>query len=942
MPEHPEPPRWPEVKGLFQHCLDLPAAARSDFLDRACDGDPELRSAVDGLLRAHGAAGSFLEDPPLGGEAAGRRIGPYELQRELGGGGMGAVYLARRHDDYRQEVALKLIHRGMDSDEILRRFRNERQALAGLSHPNIARLLDGGTTDGGLPYLVMELIEGEPIDRYCEARQLSVRDRLRLLLPVCSAVELAHSKGVIHRDLKPANLLVTASGIPKLLDFGIAKILDPRMASTMAPTEGQSGWMTPAYASPEQVRGEAVTAATDVYSTGVLLYRLLTGAGPYAAASPSDLARAIVEDEVVPPSRKVRDRRLRDTLRGDLDTLLLTALAKDPGRRYRSAEALAEDIARYLDGRPLAARPDSAVYRLGKWVRRNRAVTVAMLLACLWALTMTWQRVQIGEQKDRVSYERAGTEAALEFLIEVFDSAVPGPEHGRDLTALEILDRGAVRLGGMEGRPEIQARLLETLGRIYDNVGLYERAQPLLEQAIERHRSLPAGQRAALADSLTHLAKLHFRAGDAAGAEPLHHEALAIRRALGDVSAVASSLNYLALVQLDRGDLEAAEDLLAQALELQRRELGSRHPEVAASLGHQAKVVERRGDARAAIELQRRAVDIYREALWEGSRNRLTATANLAMLLIQAGDYAAAEPLLREAEAGYRNYLGPDHPGRLPILLALGTLLRHQGELEQAAEILRSSLAIGRRALGAEHRETLKILHGLAAVEGARGEIDGALAIYRQLLDVYRAGSQEREEASALNNLAMLLGRQGRFEEAIARMREAVDLRRRSLGGEHPEVADAFNNLGSLLYRAGEGEAAERYFRQALTVGLASRSEDHPNLAFPHLGLARVLLDRRLGEPAREHALRAVTIRRASLRAGHWRTAEAEAVLGECELRLGQPRRAEALLAGSLPILRRAASSTAELASRRAELAVAELDRLAATRQAGTRKAGSR
>jgi serine/threonine protein kinase/tetratricopeptide (TPR) repeat protein len=417
--------RFERLEALFHEALPLSPEERPALLEGACRDDPALKTEVERLLAAHEKAGEFIQVPAatLGGMGAadesleGRRIGPYRVVRVLGRGGMGAVYLAERADgSFTQRVAIKLIKRGMDTDHVLARFRAERQILASLNHPNIARLLDGGSTADGLPYLVMEYIDGQPIDAYADAGHLSVPDRLRLFLDVCDAVSHAHGQGVIHRDIKPLNILVTPAGDPKLLDFGIAKVLDD--ADEVTSTVTGLRLLTPEYASPEQVEGRHATAASDVYSLGVVLYELLTGRSPYRLPSraPRDVAAAVCTTEPERPSaavtrapeptaEAVRRRRLDSAahaaatgaatarqlsrlLRGDLDTIVLAALRKDPGRRYRSVAALADDIRRHLDGRPVGARSDGVLYRAGKFARRNRGGAAAAGLVAVAAAVL--------------------------------------------------------------------------------------------------------------------------------------------------------------------------------------------------------------------------------------------------------------------------------------------------------------------------------------------------------------------------------------------------------------------------------------------------------------------------------------------------------------------------------------------------------------------------
>src|SRR5438270_3604225 len=427
-PEFVTPERWKQIEAIFEQALELKANERAAFVQKSCTGDEELRREVESLLESHASAGGFIDDRSLfisevdlndddGIVPPGQLIGPYRITREIGRGGMGTVYLAERADQqYEKQVAIKLIKRGMDTDAVLRHFRNERQILASFDHPNIARLFDGGTTDDGLPYFVMEYVEGLPINEYCAAHKISLVDRLKLFREVCAAVSYAHRHTVIHRDIKMSNILVTSEGTPKLLDFGIAKILQPGGGPEALMTMTGVRLMTPEYASPEQVRGEPITTASDVYSLGIILYELLVGRSPYrfTSRSPLDLAREITDTEPPRPSTSARGKDLKldptgirnsKVLKGDIDNIVLMALRKEPDRRYQSVEQFSEDIHRHLGNRPVLARKDTVRYRAAKFIQRNKlAVAAALLiLASLVAglIASTWQAHRATLEKAR-------------------------------------------------------------------------------------------------------------------------------------------------------------------------------------------------------------------------------------------------------------------------------------------------------------------------------------------------------------------------------------------------------------------------------------------------------------------------------------------------------------------------------------------------------------
>ncbi len=479
------PDRWRRVAAILDEVLELPPAEQAGYLELACGGDPGLRSDVEALLAADASSGEFLEVPAAeyltsvfgaalpgagGGIAAGTRIGSFRVVRELAHGGMGEVYLAQRADgQFEQQVALKLVRSGMDSAEVHRRFLAERQILARLHHPHIAGLLDGGLTAEGRPWFAMEYIAGAQLKAWCDSRGMGIPERLRLFADVCEAVRYAHQSLVVHRDLKPSNILVTDDGEVKLLDFGIAKLLesgpdgDGRGDGGAEPaTRTELRALTPEYAAPEQLRGEPVTTATDVYALGAILYELLTGRRPhqFPRRSPAEIERIVCDIDPDPPR-----------LGGELDAILLRALQKEPARRYPSAEALLEDLRRWRDGLPVRARPDSALYRVRKFVRRHRLGVVAggaLVLSLIGGLAATLHQARA---KTR---EAAKAREVTDFVVNLFQVADPAESRGREVSAGELLARGVRRVDSALGRqPEVQEELLGVLGRIHRELGLY-------------------------------------------------------------------------------------------------------------------------------------------------------------------------------------------------------------------------------------------------------------------------------------------------------------------------------------------------------------------------------------------------------------------------------------------------------------------------------------
>src|SRR5690606_37311382 len=660
------PDRWQRIDDIFAQALDEPPERRLEWLARACEGDAELYDAVSRLLAKLPAAeaelGESLTDyaetvlAERVGEASGEphdsalpldgRVGAYRLVEEIGRGGMGTVYLAERDDaEFEKRVALKLVKRGMDTDDILLRFRYERQILASLEHPNIARLYDGGAAPDGRPYLVMEYIEGVPITRYCDENRLSIDARLRLFAGVCRAVQFAHQNLVVHRDIKPSNILVQPDGTVKLLDFGIAKLLDRTAAGPAPETRVDVRIFTPEYAAPEQLTGEApVTTATDVYSLGVLLFELLTGRRPdraqeaalpgaalgRALAGAADTAERAGRLEEAARQRGTTPERLRRRLRGDLESIVSTALEREPARRYASAGELLADVERHLAGFPVEARGPSIRYRAALFVRRHRvgvgaaALVVLSLVGGLGAAV--WQAGRAARERDQARLERARAEQVSGFVLGLFEAADPLTDERLDtLRARDLIERGVDRVRTqLADQPDVKAGTLATLANVYMHLGLYAQAQELFDEVLATaHPSSGLARERALA--LAYLAQLagwrgDYVAGDSLGAmvlaayaehgweqdtlyanalswrgialgmlgrteeaEAHHAEALALARQWepGGGKHYSNLLNNIATYYANIDEHARAEPLLLEVIEIDRRIYGAGHPQLA-------------------------------------------------------------------------------------------------------------------------------------------------------------------------------------------------------------------------------------------------------------------------------------------------------------------------------------------------------------------------
>ncbi|HEV2853609.1 MAG TPA: serine/threonine-protein kinase [Thermoanaerobaculia bacterium] len=893
-----QPERWRRIDRIFAHLLELPREQRRAFLGEACRGDPELLREVERLLDADERNATFLERPagellgfpaPSPGTEEGSLLGPYRLLRKIGGGGMGTVYLARREDEhYQREVAVKVLRSGLESTEALHRFFAERQILARLEHPNIARLYDGGSTEDGRPYLVMELVEGLPVDQYCDRNRLTVEQRLDLFRRIGSAVQYAHQNLLVHRDLKPGNILVTAGGEPKLLDFGIAKRLAPESAEDLDRTRDGLRMMTPSYASPEQVKGEPVATASDVYSLGVLLYELLAGRGPFQLAPsgpsrgslPHEIERAICEQEPERPSealfrpgdpppeeiarnRKTRPTALQRRLQGDLDNIILMALRKEPERRYASVGQLSRDLESHLRSLPVAARPDTLLYRGRKFLRRHRAGVAAAVLVVLIAAGFM---ASLMAQGRRLARERDKARYTLSFLVDTFKQADPYHTQGERLTAREILDRGANRVShDFQSQPEVQAAVMDAIGEVDLGLGRYDEAQPLLERALALRRQIY-------------------------GPESLE---------------VARSLELLGRLKAERSDNAAAERLLRQSLALKRRLLGSDDPEVARTLNRLGAFLAEVHATPEVEKLHREALAIARRAEGPEGATVGESLVYLGKLKRDLGDYAAAEKLLREGVAVERRAVGERNPGLYGHQTVFGEILIELGKYKEAEALLRQSLAAQQKILGPEHPDIDITLNNLALAIQRQGRYAEAEALYRRVLVLMRAhyGPVDWRLGGTLGNLASVLNAQEKRREAIPYLEEALSMRQQIWGERHPLVAQALLLLAGTYRGLKDYDQALALARKALAILEETDGPDHPHTAFALREIGNNYLDQKRFAEAEPYARRVYEIRRKELPPQSPDLAKAKLALAKCLVERGEHGQAEVLLREAEPAM---------------------------------------
>jgi serine/threonine-protein kinase len=866
--------RWARIEEIFHRALELEEGRRSSFVAQACAGDPDLEARVQALLAAEGNAGGFLETPIARVTDAAyqtddaRRVGSYRLVRPLGRGGMGDVFLGvQEGPDFRRYAAIKIMREGAGPG-FADRFTRERAILAQLAHPGIARFLGGGTTDDGRPYFVLEHVEGERLDRYSDRRLLSVRERAELVRRVCLAVQHAHGNLVVHRDLKPGNILVTPEGVPKLLDFGIAKLLFQDQ-----PEATRTGFRlaTPEYAAPEQLRGDAVSTATDVYALGVLLYEALSGHRPFTAAEAA--ARAIDreptpplppsvmvgrlgtrvlpdgEEETITPEDVSAKRRgdpgaLRRRLRGDLDNIVAKALRFDPNERYVSAAAMADDLERYLTGRPVRARADSVWYRTSKFMRRNRAasaVGAALVLTLIGATGVTLrQNRQIGAQAQRLSAERDRALAVQSFLLESFGAAGSDALAGDSLTVRQVLDGQAVQIEALYADdPVTRAEMLHVLADGYERLGALEPAEHWARRAVEERRALARGPNdPELARSLSLLGWILHEWNRLDDAEVLMREALEVWRALGsDSVGLSRTLNDLAGLLMNQGRLEEGEEMATEALAIRRAIYPASDRAIAITANNLANIHMLQGRNEESTELLQEAVSILERSLGPDHRRTLNARRNLAVLYARIGDWERSAELAADVVVGFER-LGADDIGLARALQVYGVALARTGAPERADSVLLAGLAIARARLG-DHDITGYLLLQKGALLAQQGQRLPALEHVREAVQIYdRLYEDHPQLAEALRHLGSLAVE---AEEQTASYREAALMLTRLEGETGAGAVRLTISWARSLEAAGRHqEALDLFTSLAVTVPTAYGAE-HPYAPAPYLGQAEAL-----------------------------------------------------------------------------------------------------
>jgi len=913
--------RWQKIKRTLMAALERDPDERSTFLASACGEDRKLREQVETLLRTDRSAEDFLESPILGALETpppspvreGDRVGGYRILEELGRGGMGVVYRAEKlEDEYGLNVALKILSAGWASESVRQRFHTEGHILSQLVHPNIARLLDGGTTDDGLPYLAIEYVDGLPIHHYCRTNGLSLEERLELVVQVCDAIQFAHRHLVVHRDLKPGNILVTSDGVPKLLDFGIAKLLAVEPGGDLTRTGHRP--MTPEYAAPEQVMGGVISTATDIYGLGALLYTLVTDQVPFRVESGrlDDLLRSVCLVEPERPSRALRRSRqsaehseaeepellgtsrgapprLRRSQAADLDAIVLEAMAKEPEDRYASVAQLVDDLRRFLVGDAVTAPRGSVLYRAAKVTRRHwkavAAVGIVLALTIGWATSLALQRREILS-------ERARAENVTSFLVDMFEAVSPSKSRGSAVTAREILDLGSQRIRTeLSDQPELQASLMTTMGTIFNHLGLYHDAEELLAGSLALQDRLGSEPGAAYADTLDQLGRALQRDGRFTEAASLHRRAIEVRRRSGgDELSLMESMNSLGAALWSGGDLAPAEVLLREVLERALDREGDDGPTTAAARMNLSMLLLTKGDYEEAEALARRSLDVTIREHGRAHPGTASSLEHMGRIQQQMGRYDEAEASFRDALALQRQLFGEEDPRIVTTLTDLSTLARDRGDVQDSETLSREALAMGLRIYGEGHPELTTLHSNLGLNLEAQGRLDEAAVELEEALRVGRLSGKDQQmgTSTALNNLALLREAQGKLAEAVAMHLENLELRKAIYGDEHLKVANTLNNLASSLRAEGNFDEAEARYREALEMLTRLLGPEHRYVALVMANLATVRLAAGDFEGAETLARRALEMQKKLLGPDHPDTAKSSKVLADALKRQGQ------------------------------------------------------
>ncbi|MEE9431724.1 MAG: serine/threonine-protein kinase [Melioribacteraceae bacterium] len=804
-----------EIKSIFEKALSLSSKEREKYLCNLTKSNSELGKEVRALLEAYETTDDFLETPSIAAQVLedeeirnnsfiGERVGPYTIIEEAGSGGMGIVYIGKRNDDeFEHKVAIKILRQGLSTDYLVKRFQKERQTLANLQHPNIAKLFDGGTTKVELPYLVMEYIDGIPITEYCDEQKLNIKQRLKLFQSVCDAIQYAHQNLVVHRDIKPGNILVNKEGRPKLLDFGVAKLLDEENSEL---TKTRMWHLTPEYASPEQIKGETISTASDVYSLGVLLYQILSGYQPYevTSGSPFAISKIVTDVKTIKPSEihqstnlaldiktKERNEKTSHQLKGDLDNIVLKAMHKDPAQRYLSVQQFSEDITKYLTGLPIIARKDSTGYRLSKFVKRHKVGFVSSVLGVLFligsVIAISWQAKIAANERDKTKVENKKFEKVNTFLQGMLSSVDPS-EIGRDVKVYDVLQQAAKDVDTeLKDQPEIEAAIRSTLGNTYVNLGEYNKGKPFLEKALNINENKYGVESEQIAMSLHDLALYYDWTGDYIKADSLYAESIKILRKVLDEPTFrfADVLNDAGLIKMYNEKYSEAEKLFVEA------------------------------------------IDIALVTYGEKNRNTATFINNLALNLTDEGKLDEAEVYFKKGLKIIIELLGENRPEVGTSYNNLGYLYSIKKDFKSAEIYLEKSYRLKITLKGEDHSDVGLALNNLGVINFRMSNFSKAENYFNDAIKQNRKSLNEGHPYIALNQywLGKIYLETERFKEAERSLRKSLKTRIKKFPKAHKDIWRTKTELGISLLKEKKYKEAEKL----LVSSYEFYKTNHPN-----------------------------------------------------------------------------------------------------------------
>lgn len=848
---------WSDVKTIFFHVLELETGKREDYINVHCK-EPALRQELNSLLVAYENAERFLEQSAIPSEPVsdqhaifvGKLFGRYKIERLIARGGMGLVYLGVRNDEVKQKAAVKIINPGVASETIVKRFQNERQTLANLNHPNISKLLDGGVTEDGIQFLVMEFIEGIPIDEYCDNKKLTIRDRLELFLKVTSVVQYAHQNLVVHRDLKPCNILVTEDGEPKLLDFGIAKILSSEGGNAETVTQRGTLNLTPEFASPEQIKGERITTVSDVYSLGIILYRLLTGHTPYRIASPfhSDIRKIVTETEPRRPSEAVLQPidaepddgtnttdsesvattrreslgRLHKILAGDLDTIVAMAIRKEPDRRYPSVDHFAEDIRRYLSNKPVYAHKDTFGYRSRKFIARNKAAVgfmTAILLAVLLGIAgMVWQSNLTARERDVAKLEAEKANRIKSLLLEMISSPDPRKD-GDKVTVIDVVRRASQKMSSeLAGQPHVEAEVRTMLGSTYQNLGIYDSAETEFVKAHELTRKLFGEKSKETAMSLKALGLVYQYAGDFERPESLFKQSLEMLKSLETVPSFETALvlDAYGTLMSEKGEHKLSEELTREALTIAESIKGPDDPKVAEIKNNLATSFNYLGKLDEADSLYKESLRVFRKH--HGNFHLLVSSSlnNLAFINIFKQDHLKALPLLLESLNIKETVLDENHPDLILAYSNVGSTYFNLKQYDKAEEFMKASVDVGLKNYEEDNINLSRPYAWYGRVFEANGKFDKAVHYLGKayLIRKKHLGNKNKLTLTSQYQYGKGLVSSGNFKDAEKHLLESYEGLNETLGNKDGATQKALTSLIDLYRELGKRDKEEFYSRR--------------------------------------------------------------------------------------------------------------------------------